>query len=169
MKGLFGTLTAIFTLLFLIWTGARIINAIQFNRNCEGYLKRAADANTIKLAEQNLKEALNYAEKNTLTSGYTSILWRTPDEDVGFWYQNLKAALTELETLSPEVTPLERSNMLIKLRETLVDHGQSTTVTVPPGISVFPANILYAVLGVLSASAACVFGAFLFLVVENDW
>ncbi len=34
-----------------------------------------------------------------MTSGYTSILWQTPDEDIGFWYTNLKASQQELQNL----------------------------------------------------------------------
>ncbi|MDP2696363.1 MAG: hypothetical protein Q8O87_03920 [bacterium] len=31
-----------------------LVLCINFDRNCGGYLKRAADANTIQLAEENL-------------------------------------------------------------------------------------------------------------------
>src|SRR3989338_6873630 len=128
---------------FLGWATTRVVQDILFDRNVEGRLKRAADANTIELAEKELATAISYLEQTEMTSGYTSIFWRTPDEDIGFWYQNLKASLDELHKVSKEATQLEKSNILIKLRETLVDHGQSLKVTVPQGASIFPSNMGY--------------------------
>jgi hypothetical protein len=137
---------------FLFWSGIRIYRSITFNINCQGHLKRAADANTVDLAKQELKVALAYMEQENMTGGYTSVLYRTPDEDVGFWHTNLTASLTELENLKPDAPPLERSNMLIKLRETLVDHTQyGEKVTLPNGISVFPNNGSYALFGIVGA------------------
>jgi hypothetical protein len=138
-------------LLFLGWSVTRGVMAINLNRNCTGYLKRAADANTVPLAMKNLEVALQYAESNGLTSGYTSVLYRTPNEDVGFWYGNLKASLEELQRIGPETTQLERTNVLIKLRETLLYQGkEGTAITVPDGLSVYPSNAMYAMFGLAS-------------------
>lgn len=92
-------------------------------------------------------------EREGLTTGYTSILYRTPDEDVGFWYTNIKSSITELERMAPSATQLERSNLLMKLRETLLDQGGSgkTKVTIPRGIIVYPNNMVVAFMGWLSA------------------
>jgi len=125
--------------------GFRISKKIQFKQNVSGYLKRAADANTIELAHQELTKVIDYLEANGITSGYTSILWETPDEDIGFWYENLKASQTELQNLKSE-SALERTNVLIKLRETLIDTGEKTTVTLPNGLAVYPNNLSWAVL-----------------------
>lgn len=46
---------------------------MELKQNVSGFLKRAADANTIELANQELTKALDYLEANNLTSGYTSI------------------------------------------------------------------------------------------------
>lgn len=121
----------------------RIYHRVVFKQNVSGYLKRAADANTVDLAHEELTRAIDYLEANNLTTGYTSILWRTPDEDIEFWYRNLKASQRELEVLNSE-SALERTNVLIKLRETLVDDGEKTKVTVPEGLSVYPHNALWA-------------------------
>lgn len=142
---------------FLFWAGFRTIRDINFNRNCGGYLKRAADANSVDLAKTELTRALRYIEAHGMTKGYTSIIYNTPDEDVGFWYTNLKTSLKDLEDLGPNATPLEKSNTLIKLRETLLDHGNgSEQVTMPSGISVYPNN--------LGAALICVFGTLLALI-----
>ena len=131
----------------LLWAGLRIYNGITYDIDCSGHIKRAADANTVELATQEMKTVVGYLEAKGMTSGYTSILYRTPDEDIGFWYQNLKASLGELEKVTPQTTQLERSNLLIKLRETLLDHGQSVTITDPNGISIYPNNVVYALFG----------------------
>lgn len=158
MKGFSLTMVALSVLCFLICLGAVIVNHISFDRNCGGYLKRAADANTIELAEKNLNVAVEYLERNEMTSGYTSVVYRTPDEDVGFWYQNLKASLKELREVKPDATQLEKSNILMKLRETLLDSGEKGVhITAPDGISRFPNNTAYTVWVLLSLILAAIF------------
>ncbi len=80
------------------------------------------------------------------------MLWKTPEEDVEFWYNNLKASLNELEKLQSN-SALEKSNILIKLRETLLDTGKKTEVTVPKSMSVFPHNKLWAALMTIAFSS----------------
>lgn len=138
----------------------RVVCNISFNQNCSGYLKRAADANTVDLAKESLKIAIDYMEEEDLTEGYTSVIYKTPSEDVGFWYKNISSAYQELDNLSADASPLEKSNMLIKLRETLLDQGgkeEGTVVTVPKGISVYPHNTVFALWGILSLILAVIF------------
>lgn len=139
--------------------------SVQFDRNCKGRLKRAADANSVETARDELAAAVKYLEGTGKTSGYTSVLYRTPDEDVGFWFKNLKSSLETLDKLPPAASELERSNLLMKLRETLLDsHGEhGAGVTVPTGISRFPGNAGFAVLFILSLLVASV-GTFLIAV-----
>jgi len=136
----------IILILFSIpYCGTRAVKEIQFDRNVEGYLKRAADANTIPLAEEQLAVALKHIESHGMTSGYTSVIYRTPNEDVGFWYKNLAVSMMELKSVKSTASQLEKSNMLMKLRETLLDDNEGdSNVTFPPGISVFPNNLAYA-------------------------
>ena len=104
----------------------------------EDYLKRAADSNTVELAVDNLKVALNYIEANNMTSGHTSVLYNSPDEDVAFWYDNIKQSYEELTALDENTTNLEKTNLLMKLRETLLDNGEKgESLTLPQAISVF--------------------------------
>ena len=121
------------------------VKSIRFNQECAGYLKQSADANTTELALQRLNKALDYIESHNLTSGYTSILWRTEDENIGFWYENIKACKRELENCA-EGTQLEKSNVLMKVRESLTDDGgeDGVKLTIPPGISRYPENRQYA-------------------------
>jgi hypothetical protein len=142
MKYLIGVLLILISIVIF---GFRISKGVELKQNVSGYLKRAADANTIKLANEELTRAIVYLESNNLTRGYTSVLWKTPDEDIDFWFRNLKASQSELENLKSE-SALEKTNVLIKLRETLLDTGEKTKVTVPKGLSVYPNNKLWAIL-----------------------
>lgn len=162
MKLVFGIVV---TLLALIFGGIYGIKSVVFDRECGGHLKRAADANTVELARKEMEIAVQYLEDNNMTQGYTSVLYNTPDEDVGFWYQNLKSSLTELESVQPEATQLERSNVLIKLRETLLD---DTHITRPRGIEVFPHNANYFWCGVFVALLAFIGVGLFFHRVLND-
>lgn len=121
-------------------SGYRVYKKVVFDIECRGHLKRAADANTVELAKQELEVAIAHLKANNATNGYTSVLYKTPDEDIGFWYQNLNSSLEELKKLPADASSLEKSNMLIKLRETLLDEGQGTSVTAPKGMSVYPHN-----------------------------
>ena len=123
-------------------------------------MKRAADANTVDMAKDELKTVIDYLDAHNMTEGYTSILWTTPDADVGFWYKNITTSYDELCSLSDTASGLERSNMLIKLRETLIDHGGEggDSVTQPSGIAIFPNNVMYAWWGWGSIILTLLFG-----------
>ena len=93
---------------------------------------------------------MNYIESHNLTSGYTSVLWRTEDENIEYWYRNIKACREELEN-NIEASSLEKSNVLMKVRETLTDEGEKgTELTVPKGLSRYPYNLLFGILNIIS-------------------
>lgn len=118
-------------------------SSINFDQTIEGHIKRAADAQVVELAQAELSTAITAIEAQNLTTGYTSIFYRTPDEDMSFWYRNLKASQAELAAITPETTPLERSNVLMRLRSTLLDHGEhGEKVTSPNGIEIYPHNTM---------------------------
>lgn len=124
----------LFVLPFISWTHC-IVKDIQFSANCGDYLKLAADANNIDVAEKHLSTAIAYLESNNLTSGHTKIFIYKPSNDIGLWYENLKVAQTQLQEMqTTDYTELEQSNMLMKLRETILNDGGS--LTHPIGISI---------------------------------
>lgn len=131
------------TIIFLGWAIIRIVSAINFDIECGGYLERAANSNSIELAKENLDKAITYIEAKNLTSGQVSIFLRQPKNDVGYWYKNLKSAQEQLQNTKDNTMELEKTNILMKLRETLTDHGkEGTNVTCPNGISVYPNNVI---------------------------
>jgi hypothetical protein len=165
MKKLLGVL---FCFPLIAWAIIRIVAGVHFDINCGDHMERAGLANSIDLAQQEMEIIVKYAENNGMTSGYTSVFWNSPGDDVGFWYNNMKSSLEELRQVKPGATSLEKSNVLIKLRESVVYHTkESINTTAPDGISVFPHNIGYTCL-LFSSLLAAVVGVLLF-VSEMDW
>ena len=127
-----------------------VVRGIAFNQNCGGYLNQAANANSVELALERLNIAIEYAENNDMTEGYTSVLWKTEDDNVGYWYRNLKTCQEELENCL-ESSQLEKTNVLLKVRESLTDVGEKGTVlNKPNGISRYPNNALFGILNWIS-------------------
>lgn len=62
--------------------------------------------------------------------------------------------LSELDrarAIVADPSPLERSNVMMRVRETLVEHGkEGTGVVAPDGITVYPANTGTAMFGCLA-------------------
>jgi hypothetical protein len=140
MKVLWGVLVFLVT---AVLAGVRIYLWVIFNINCGGHMVLAGNANNVDLARQEMELVVKYAKDHDMTSGYTSVLYNAPDEDMGFWFKNMSASLDELRRVKPETTELEKSNLLIKLKETLVNHDGK--VNIPAGVSVFPNNTFFAV------------------------
>lgn len=61
-------------------------------RDVVDYLKLAADAPTLPLAERYLSTAVRNMEARRWTSGSTALIFKVPLRDLGFWYQNTKGA-----------------------------------------------------------------------------
>ena len=138
-------------LLLIILSGTiitlRIVKSVQLKQNCTGFLKWSADANTVETAKNELQKSIKYLEDNNLTKGHTSVFFNTPDEDIEFWYKNLKASESELSKVNDKTSGIEKTNLLMKLRETLLDNN---TLTIPEGLSVYPNNGLWALLIILA-------------------
>jgi hypothetical protein len=154
-------LALVILLVGLICPTITVIKSIQFTQNCLGYLKQTADANSVELALDRLNKAINYVEVHNLTSGYTSILYRTENENIEFWYKNLLTCKQEL-TECIESSQYEKTNVLMKVRESLTDQSEKgTVITCPPGLSRYPNNTIFAFFNFFSLLIACI-GLFLF-------
>lgn len=133
-------LTLVFA--FLAWM-TFFIPMMNFNRACSGHLKRAGDANTIELAIKELDQAVSWLEYKGFTEGSCHIFFAMPSNDIGFWYRNLADSLKELKSVSPDASMLERSNILMKLRETLMDqNSQGSTITKPRFMYWYPRPVV---------------------------
>ena len=139
---LFGLSLICFLVTSVVWS-------IQYEREIGGHLKLASDANSTELAERKIKLAIEGMERWGLCNGggencFTSVIYRTPEDDVGYWRENIEGTLEDLHSMSAEerADNLIESNQLIKVRETLLDSGEGGDhVTDPPGISRYPYNV----------------------------
>jgi hypothetical protein len=130
---------------------------IVFRKEIGGYMENAAAANTIELATKEMEKVMAAIDTKKYPPGFTSSLYNTPDEDVGFWVTNMRSSLEELKQIKSDAASLEKSNVLIKLRETLTEKEKDkSSVRVPDGISVYPHNTLFALWGWISAVLAIV-------------
>lgn len=118
-----------------------IVKSIQFSANCTNYLELSAEANSIVLAERHLTTAIDYLERNEITSGQARFFVKYPKNDIGLWYENLKTAQSQLQKMiaDGDYNELEQSNMLMKLRETLLDEE---CVVLPLCVSLSPNGTL---------------------------
>lgn len=141
MKQLFIFLCVICIIIPVLVYGIAIVKTIQMDTNCIEYFEMAADANSVTLAEKHLTKGIEYLESHHLTNGSTGIVFHKPTNDIGLWYENLKSAQTQLQELNikEDLTELEESNALMKLRETLLN--SEGTVTHPDMISFYPGHI----------------------------
>lgn len=130
-----GSILLLCFVISILLYGTAIIKTINMNAECIGYLEMAADANNVELAEKHLSKAIEYLEENNLKYGSTGIFFHTPGNNIEFWYENLKSAQTQLQEFESE-NELEESNILMKLRETLLD--EAGNVTHPNMISFYP-------------------------------
>jgi hypothetical protein len=112
-----------------------VCQMIRFNVGCESYLKSASNDPSIELAKMDLDIALKYLEVNALTNGYSYIFVKNRQSDIGFWYNCLKTARMDLDSIPDDASGLETSNVLMKLRETILDNDG---VISPLGIEWYP-------------------------------
>jgi len=133
---------------FATWAIIRVCCYILFSINCGDHMERAGTANSIDLAKTELRYVVDYAKSHNLTDGYTSVLYNRPTEDIAFWFNNMQTSLNELENVKPTATELEKSNILIKLRETV--HSKDNSAHYPWGLEIYPHNIAMAIFGFIS-------------------
>ncbi len=145
--------------LFVSCLGYGTYKAIVFDTQCKEYLSLAANANSIELAKTNLDKAIQYIEQNQLTSGNTAFFIKGPSTDLTSWYANLKACQKEVWAMDVKKgTVLEETNLLMKLRESLMSEG---LIIIPENIILYPDQLQYMI--VLSCSMLfCAIMAFIY-------
>lgn len=130
---------------------AGISRYVDFEQQIRGHLKRAADASNPEMAIKELDYVIQLLEERRWTTGSSYLVYETPEADVGFWYRNIAGARDSLADLADQTSELEKSNTLMRVRETLMDER---FVTHPPGMSLYPHYRTYVVFGVLAFGLA---------------
>ncbi|MBI2013896.1 MAG: hypothetical protein HYS87_03665 [Candidatus Colwellbacteria bacterium] len=143
------------------WGITRMVMAENYDNEIGDHLERAGTANTVELALPELQIAIANIEARGLTHGDSTLIGKgSVQDDVGFWYANLKAVQGDLERLSADSTPHEKNLVLVKLKMTL------QTVH-PGGISIYPHNV--GVAWWAWGSVAGVFGFLLLAIFADEW
>ncbi len=161
---------------FTSWAVTAFVRDVQWTQNVEGHLKRAADANSPEMALEEIQLATKFLEENKLTKGNTGIIYQTPQTDINFWYMNLKVSEFNLVLVTAKegeriglikvdkaATQAEKDMVLLKLRQTLLDHGgqKGEHVTQPPNMYVYPNVLAYTIwfwAGLILLFPACICG-----------
>lgn len=152
MKKLLYTFFLIGCMSTFAWGAYTLYKTIQFGIHCESFLRRSIDAPNVDIAKTQLCLAINYCEAQRLTSGSTSLLYSTDDENVGLWYKKLKTSFILLNLVPNHASQLEQNTALLRLRRTLLitDKSGQTSICYPQGISLYPYNLEYALWGCFS-------------------
>ena len=132
-----------------VYYGAMIVRGIEFNIDCTGYLSLAVNANSVEIAEERLTTAIEYLEANNMTSGDCKfIIANRPENNIDFWYTNLKSAQAQLREIITNNTAseLEKSNVLIKLRETLLDDNE---LVIPENLWIYPNQTIIIIFAII--------------------
>lgn len=146
-----------------VFLGYRRVFKEQSEGTYLGYIKNAANAHTIKTAKVELKKAITDIERKKLTSGYTSVIHPTPDDNVEFWYRNLKSSFKQIEPLNDDsISTFQKSTVLMDLRVALTDDIHGNRVSHPKGISFHPYNREVTIWGAISTILLISLGYFLY-------
>lgn len=143
----------------------------DFNHDIGNWLKLAGDAPNIERANEFLAKAISGMEKHGKTQGSSAYFFDNPNADLSIWYSQVTGAKQTLESIlersvddpASSISQLERDNALMKIREVLLDEGESgTKITTPPHICVYPHQwkilFLYIFSFIFATIAWCVYG-----------
>ena len=93
-----------------------------------------------------------------MTEGVVSIFFKQPKNDIGYWYKNMTDAYSMLEAINENTPFSKQESTLMDIRETL------TNSTIPDGISIYPNNVLYFWVGLVSFILMCVFKLIVYII-----
>lgn len=136
---------------FMTWAATVIVLSIQFDQKCSGHILNACNATTVELASSELRTALDYLEEKELITGYTSILYKTEKDNIGFFYNNVKNCYEYVETLKEQnIEPFNQALQLQSIKDKLVaelghKNGKAEFIRKPQGISRYPHNLAYCI------------------------
>ncbi len=136
----------------------------------------AYNANTIALAKEYWEKGIKFLEDNNLTTGNTGAFWKTPEDDLEFFYKNVVEMRNYLntppDTLSDSSfdqkivsgSTLSKGDPLTVFdRKTLSARLKKTWKNAPEGIEIYPNNCIYAIWGWISGLVCIVFAILWFI------
>ena len=115
------------------------------------YIDRVSETSDVSTARVELKKAIDYIERKRLTFGIVSIAFNSPKNDLEFWYKSLKNIYDELDDFPANSTITEKSIFMVMIHETI------SNLSFPSGIELYPYNVVYFWLIVLSLTGSIAF------------
>jgi len=138
---------AIGLLLTLSNVGTRVYKSVQFDTAFTSKCINAVQARDVTEAKIELDKAVNELESRNLTSGSTSVLFYTSHDDLGIFYQRVKARRELLEYQAKyQLDPLTIRYMVnasMTSYDNTLDLWFRPIAGMPWGISVYPLNGVY--------------------------
>lgn len=150
-KVIFGSLLG--TSIALLITFIVIITAKSwsFDSNCVVYIERAANSNSVELAQTNLEKGTSYLEQHDITKS----------DRVEFLHKNLEAAITNLENVKNSSNQLEKSTVLSNVRVTLKTTLDTTLKSDPVSYAITTspyaiAYLLWLIINIVAIISSCI-------------
>ena len=156
-----------FVVCFFGICGWGCVEIVQFDTNCGDYVRRAAYAKDITAAKDSLGQAISYLESNGMTEGSTGVFIETPENDIGYWYESLKSAYKTLNEISDDASLLEKSNVLMQVKESLLT--PQGNLIAPKEIALFPYNALELWSFIVSGMLALIFAVSAILIYKKHY
>ena len=104
--------------IFAAWAALRIVAAIRYDIAVSAHVNNAVHAVDFEVAENEMAIAIENFEAFGLTEGCTGVLYKSPADDVGLYYQKLLDAREEYRTFSSE-SELEKFSLQQRMEESL--------------------------------------------------
>lgn len=180
----FGTMLTVAIMSLVGWGGARMHKSSDFDARVSDYVVAAYNATTPEEAKLQYDRALSVMKENKMTEGSTSILYPSPEYNVGDWFAKVEKTekdLTEMlkapavvddKKADPKVlTPWQKSLVENNVVKTKVDtKGNShASFNAPEDISVHPYTLQYALWFYSSLIATLLFGAGFVAKTHKNW
>ena len=145
-----------------------IVKGIVFNRDCGAYLERASQAPTPDIARVSLDKALAYLNENHMTEGNTYIIIPSPNDTLEWLYSRVSQARKVLDEITVKSTPLEVSNVMIRMKDSISEQGESGEhVILPVHVALWPYQLFWIVVSSVMSLLAITFFLIGFSVVED--
>ncbi len=124
------------------WGAIRACRYLSFYKGCESFLKNSVYTDSITLTKTELSYAISYLEEKDLTHGRVSIITQDINNDIGYFYENLKEQYMLLvEAENKNLNDREQEDVLKIYRKNICNNFGSPKI--PNGITIYPYNIAF--------------------------
>jgi len=143
MKGYRLLLVSILLVLpFIGWSITRISLSNHLDNTFTYHIDRASATSDIDEAANEMHLAKQYLEKRDMAHGYTSVVWRSEDEDLGVFYGTIVKRSNYLDDLQT-IHTRDKTVFEDMITYTRMTNMKAQEQKVPDGISIYPHNVFF--------------------------